>query len=177
MISHIDIGIGLVAVLTLVRAARRPHPAHPTTAILLTLLTGVLLWANLRPIPHGKGSSGAWTAHPGWTQSRGLCSGAGGPSPHAWSASFTACDSIPTALNNVSWFSTESSFWSPSTSRRPLASDFYGGVVTLTSEVWTSGYPLVADILPPKPPLSLAAFPSHLFPAIPLTPLLSLSKY
>jgi hypothetical protein len=49
MISHIDLCIGLVAVLTLVRAARRPHPAHPTTAILLTLLTGVLLWANLRP--------------------------------------------------------------------------------------------------------------------------------
>jgi hypothetical protein len=48
MISHIDLFIGLVAVLTLVRAARRPHPVHPTTAILLTLLTGVLLWANLR---------------------------------------------------------------------------------------------------------------------------------
>ena len=48
MISHIDRCIGLVAVLTLVRAARRPHPFHPTTAILLTLLTGVLLWANLR---------------------------------------------------------------------------------------------------------------------------------
>ena len=48
MISHIDLCIGLVAVLTLVRAARRPHPVHPTTAILLTLLTGVLLWANLR---------------------------------------------------------------------------------------------------------------------------------
>ena len=48
MISHIDLCIGLVAVLTLVRAARRPRPVHPTTAILLTLLTGVLLWANLR---------------------------------------------------------------------------------------------------------------------------------
>ena len=48
MISHIDLCIGLVAVLTLVRATRRPHPVHPTTAILLTLLTGVLLWANLR---------------------------------------------------------------------------------------------------------------------------------
>ena len=49
MISPIDLCIGLVAVLTLVRAARRPHPVRPTTAILLTLLTGVLLWANLRP--------------------------------------------------------------------------------------------------------------------------------
>jgi hypothetical protein len=48
MISLIDLCIGLVAILTLVRAARRPHPVHPTTAILLTLLTGVLLWANLR---------------------------------------------------------------------------------------------------------------------------------
>ena len=49
MSPHIDLCIGMVAVLTLVRAARRPHPVHPTTAILLTLLTGVLLWANLRP--------------------------------------------------------------------------------------------------------------------------------
>ena len=48
MISPIDLCIGLVAVSTLVRATRRPHPVHPTTAILLTLLTGVLLWANLR---------------------------------------------------------------------------------------------------------------------------------
>ena len=65
---------------------------------------------------------------------------AGGPSPHAWSASFTACASIPAALNHVSWPSTASSFWSPSTPRRPLASDLYGGVVTVTTEVWTSGY-------------------------------------
>ncbi len=49
MISLIDLCIGLVAVLALVRAARRPHPVHPATAILLTLLTGVLIWANLRP--------------------------------------------------------------------------------------------------------------------------------
>jgi hypothetical protein len=48
MISPIDLGLGLVAVLTLVHVARRPHPVRPTTAILLTLLTGVLLWANLR---------------------------------------------------------------------------------------------------------------------------------
>ena len=97
MISHIDLCIGLVAVLTLVRAARRPHPVHPTTAILLTLLTGVLLWANLRPTgwqeARGRGLPAAV-----WTQSQELCSSAGGPSPHSWSASFTACDSIPTAL-------------------------------------------------------------------------------
>ena len=48
MISPIDLCIGLVAIFTLVRAARWPHPVRPTTAILLTLLTGVLLWANLR---------------------------------------------------------------------------------------------------------------------------------
>ena len=41
----------------------------------------------------------------------------------------------------------------------------------------SSSYPLVADILPPKSPLSLAVCPSHFFHAIPLTPLLSLSKY
>ena len=39
------IGAGL---LVLVRAARRPQPVHRTTAILLTLLTVILLWANLR---------------------------------------------------------------------------------------------------------------------------------
>jgi hypothetical protein len=38
-----------MALLILIRAARRPHPVHRTTAIVLTLLTGVLIWANLRP--------------------------------------------------------------------------------------------------------------------------------
>src|SRR4051795_1558728 len=38
-----------MAVLVLIRAVRRPRPVHLTTAILLTLLTGILLWANLRP--------------------------------------------------------------------------------------------------------------------------------
>src|SRR5690242_17622026 len=37
-----------MALLILIRAARRPQPVHRTTAILLTLLTGILLWANLR---------------------------------------------------------------------------------------------------------------------------------
>src|SRR4051794_26222022 len=37
-----------MALLVLVVVVRRPHPVRPTTAILLTLLTGVLLWANLR---------------------------------------------------------------------------------------------------------------------------------
>ncbi len=39
----------LVAFLVFIRAVRGPHPAHLTTTILLTLLTGILLWANLRP--------------------------------------------------------------------------------------------------------------------------------
>ena len=39
----------VMAFLVLLRAVRRPHPVHRTTAILLTLLTGVLLWTNLRP--------------------------------------------------------------------------------------------------------------------------------
>src|SRR3954469_951943 len=38
-----------MAFLVLIRAVRRPHPVHLTTTILLTLLTGILLWANLRP--------------------------------------------------------------------------------------------------------------------------------
>jgi hypothetical protein len=39
----------VMAFLVLIRAVRRPHPVHLTTTILLTLLTGILLWANLRP--------------------------------------------------------------------------------------------------------------------------------
>ena len=39
----------VMAFLVLIRAVRGPHPAHLTTTILLTLLTGILLWANLRP--------------------------------------------------------------------------------------------------------------------------------
>ena len=41
--------ITVMALLVLIRAMRRPHPVHLTTTILLTLLTGILLWANLRP--------------------------------------------------------------------------------------------------------------------------------
>jgi hypothetical protein len=46
---YIDLCIVLVAVLALVRVARRPHPVHRTTAILLTLICGAMLWVNLRP--------------------------------------------------------------------------------------------------------------------------------
>src|SRR3954447_3740088 len=45
----IDWSVIGVALLILIRAARQPQPVHRTTAILLTLLTGILLWANLRP--------------------------------------------------------------------------------------------------------------------------------
>jgi hypothetical protein len=41
--------VTVTALLVLIRAVRRPHPVHLTTTILLTLLTGILLWANLRP--------------------------------------------------------------------------------------------------------------------------------
>jgi hypothetical protein len=47
--AGVDCSVIGVALLLLIRAARRPHPVHRTTAILLTLLTVVLLWANLRP--------------------------------------------------------------------------------------------------------------------------------
>jgi hypothetical protein len=47
--AGIDWSVIGVALLILIRAARRPQPVHRTTAILLTLLTGILLWANLRP--------------------------------------------------------------------------------------------------------------------------------
>jgi hypothetical protein len=47
--AGIDWSVVAVALLILIRAARRPQPVHRTTAILLTLLTGILLCANLRP--------------------------------------------------------------------------------------------------------------------------------
>jgi hypothetical protein len=49
MSTHIDYFITSVAILALVCAVRRTHPVHLSTIILLTLLTGILLWANLRP--------------------------------------------------------------------------------------------------------------------------------
>jgi hypothetical protein len=41
--------VTVMAFLVLIRAVRRPQPVHLTTTILLTLLAGILLWANLRP--------------------------------------------------------------------------------------------------------------------------------
>jgi hypothetical protein len=41
--------VAVLALLVLIRAVRRPHPVHLATTIVLTLLTGILLWANLRP--------------------------------------------------------------------------------------------------------------------------------
>jgi len=45
----VDATISLLAILVLLRAVRRPQRVHLTTAALLTLVTGILLWANLRP--------------------------------------------------------------------------------------------------------------------------------
>jgi hypothetical protein len=50
--------ITAMAFLVLIRAVRRPHPVHLTTTILLTLFTGILLWANLRPT--------GWQEELGW---------------------------------------------------------------------------------------------------------------
>ena len=47
--SDLEGAVTVMAFLVLIRAVRRPHPVHLTTTILLTLLTGILLWANLRP--------------------------------------------------------------------------------------------------------------------------------
>jgi hypothetical protein len=43
------VGTSLFAMLALVRAVRGPQRVHLATAVLLTLATGILLWANLRP--------------------------------------------------------------------------------------------------------------------------------
>jgi hypothetical protein len=45
----VEAAITAMAFLALIRAVRRPRAVHLTTTILLTLLTGILLWANLRP--------------------------------------------------------------------------------------------------------------------------------
>ena len=47
--AGIDWSVIGVALVILIHAARRPQPVRRTTAILLALLTGILLWANLRP--------------------------------------------------------------------------------------------------------------------------------
>src|SRR3954451_11934120 len=47
--SSVEGAVSAMGVLVLIRAVRRPRPVHLTTTILLTLLTGILLWANLRP--------------------------------------------------------------------------------------------------------------------------------
>jgi hypothetical protein len=47
--AGIDCTVMGIALAILIRAARRPHPVHRATAVLLALLTVVLLWANLRP--------------------------------------------------------------------------------------------------------------------------------
>jgi hypothetical protein len=47
--AGVDCSVIGIALVILIRAARWPHPVYRITAILLILLTGVLLWANLRP--------------------------------------------------------------------------------------------------------------------------------
>src|SRR3954466_14163243 len=47
--AGVDCSVIGISILILIHAARRPHPVHQTTVILLALLTGNLLWANLRP--------------------------------------------------------------------------------------------------------------------------------
>jgi hypothetical protein len=54
----VDLCIGLMAVLALVHVTRRPRPVHRTTAFLLALISGVLLWANLRPTGWQEGLGG-----------------------------------------------------------------------------------------------------------------------
>jgi len=44
----VDAFLIALAVGVFVALVRRPRPVHPITAILLAMLTGVLLWANLR---------------------------------------------------------------------------------------------------------------------------------
>src|SRR5262245_55040019 len=45
----VEAAITAMASLVLFRAVRRPRPVHLTTTVVLTLVAGTLLWANLRP--------------------------------------------------------------------------------------------------------------------------------
>jgi hypothetical protein len=47
-LGYVDATIILLALMLLFVAVRRPRPVHLSTAILLALITGALLWANLR---------------------------------------------------------------------------------------------------------------------------------
>ena len=49
--AGVDWAVIGAAFLIVIHAARRPQPVHRTTAVLLTLVAVILLWANLRPGP------------------------------------------------------------------------------------------------------------------------------
>ena len=46
--GYVDAGVTAVAILTLFAVIERPHRAHPVTTVVLTAVTAILLWANLR---------------------------------------------------------------------------------------------------------------------------------
>ena len=50
-LGYVDSVAIALALLLLASIIRRPEPVHVTTAIALTAVTGILLWANLRPTP------------------------------------------------------------------------------------------------------------------------------
>jgi hypothetical protein len=49
ILGYVDAAISLVALMVLFRVLLRPRPVRRTTAVLLTLVAGLMLWANLRP--------------------------------------------------------------------------------------------------------------------------------
>jgi hypothetical protein len=49
ILGYVDAIIILVAQMVLFCVIRRPKPVHLTTAVLLSMITGIMLWANLRP--------------------------------------------------------------------------------------------------------------------------------
>jgi hypothetical protein len=48
-VGYVEATIVLLASIVLFIAIRRPKRVHLSTAVILTLVTGILLWANLRP--------------------------------------------------------------------------------------------------------------------------------
>src|SRR5262249_5247593 len=62
--AGVDWSVIGMALVILVYVARRPQPVHRSTAVLLTLVTGILLWANLR--------DSGWEAEFGGTIAVGL---------------------------------------------------------------------------------------------------------
>jgi hypothetical protein len=52
-LGYVDAGVIVLAIVLLVCVTQRPYRAHPATAVVLTAVTAILLWANLKAKEEG----------------------------------------------------------------------------------------------------------------------------